>query len=82
MLQVSKVRLHSISADTIQPPDLKTPNLPPSQTSPKNYPKTAVPQMGKFTQSWYGRKWVICLEETTELACKRGEFFWGILFIS
>jgi len=22
------------------------------------YPKLAVPEMGKFTQKWYGKKWV------------------------
>jgi hypothetical protein len=24
----------------------------------QNYPKLAVPEMGKFTQKWYGQKWV------------------------
>jgi hypothetical protein len=65
MIQANKARLHSISANTIQPPDLKTPNLPRN-----------------FTQNWLDQKWVNCLEEMTELTCKIGEFFWGILFIS
>jgi hypothetical protein len=49
MIQANKARLHSISANTIQPPDLKTPNLPPSQPSPKNYPKLTVSFLGNFT---------------------------------
>ena len=24
----------------------------------KFYPKVTVPEMGKFTQKWYGKKWV------------------------
>ena len=30
-----------------------------STSFPKNfYPFVAVPKMGKFTQNWYGKKWV------------------------
>jgi hypothetical protein len=62
MIQDNKVRLNSISANTIQPPDLRTPNLPPSQPPQQFYPKHPVHKRGKFTQNMYGIKWVKTIE--------------------
>jgi hypothetical protein len=76
MIQDNKARLHSISANTIQPPDPKTPNLPRYITQNRLDRKWV-----KVTQKWLDQKWVNCLGEMTELTCKIGEVFWEVLFI-
>jgi hypothetical protein len=48
----------------------------PKQLKPKNridfYPFLAVPKMGKFTQKWYGQKWVKKQMEWVKIGDIRG----------